>query len=133
TGITDSGMRQVTVSVTYTPGFSVNSTAVTSKTITATIIIANGEWDDEDETPQHSPDAAGIQPRRAAGGHRHDRLRSRRRLRGAAAGPERLPVRLRQGRGPAERARGGGSHSPRSAHRRHHHGSERDEHHLRLH
>ena len=40
TGITDSGMRQVTVSVTYTPGFSVNSTAVTSKTITATMIIA---------------------------------------------------------------------------------------------
>jgi len=28
------------VSVTYTPGFSVNSTAVTSKTITATMIIA---------------------------------------------------------------------------------------------
>jgi prepilin-type N-terminal cleavage/methylation domain-containing protein len=40
TGITDSGMRQVTVSVTYTPGFSVDSTAVTSKTITATMIIA---------------------------------------------------------------------------------------------
>ena len=40
TGITDSGMRQVTVSVTYTPGFSINSTAVTSKTITATMIIA---------------------------------------------------------------------------------------------
>ena len=34
-------MRQVTVSVTYTPGFSVDSsTAVTSKTITATMIIA---------------------------------------------------------------------------------------------
>jgi prepilin-type N-terminal cleavage/methylation domain-containing protein len=40
TGITDSGMRQVTVSVTYTPGLSVSSTAVTSKTITATMIIA---------------------------------------------------------------------------------------------
>ena len=41
TGITDPGMRQVTVSVTYTPGFSVDSTtAVTSKTITATMIIA---------------------------------------------------------------------------------------------
>ena len=39
-GIGDAGMRLVTVSVTYTPGVSVNSTAVSAKTVRVSMLVA---------------------------------------------------------------------------------------------
>jgi prepilin-type N-terminal cleavage/methylation domain-containing protein len=40
TGIGDSGMRLVVVSVTYTPGVSVNSTAASAKTVRVSMLVA---------------------------------------------------------------------------------------------
>lgn len=39
-GIVDAGMRQVTVSVTFSPGMSTSSTAATSKTVTVGMLIS---------------------------------------------------------------------------------------------
>src|SRR2546427_104582 len=77
-------------------------------------VSANGEHH-EDHQADDPQESERIHPRRASDRLRGGRGRLGGHVRGAAGGPERLPVRLRTGRGAAKRSDGGRPHGARPA------------------